>query len=91
MKKNPSTLQFIIYSSSFSPRPFFGITTSKRVGIINIGMNPSELANLSSKFEVQTQAASINVSNNKVGFKDIINGDNLENKFSKEMALLILT
>jgi hypothetical protein len=53
-------------------------------------MNPSELANLSSKFEVQTLAA-INVSNNKVGFKDIINGDNLENKFSKEMALLILT
>jgi hypothetical protein len=46
-------------------------------------MNPSELANLSSKFEVQTLAASINVSNNKVGFKDIINGDNLENKIFK--------
>jgi hypothetical protein len=44
-------------------------------------MNPSELANLSSKFEVQTLAASINVSNNKVGFKDIINGDNLEKIF----------
>jgi hypothetical protein len=53
-------------------------------------MNP-ELANLSSKFEVQTLAASINVSNNKVGFKDIVNGDNLETRFSKEMALLILT
>jgi hypothetical protein len=46
--KNPRTLQFIIYSSSFSPRPFSGITTSKGVGIINIGMNPSEL-----KFEQQ--------------------------------------
>jgi hypothetical protein len=62
---------------------FSGITTSKRVGIINIGMNPSELANLSSKFEVQALAASINISNNKVGFTDIINGDNLENKIFK--------
>lgn len=62
---------------------FSGITTSKRVGIINVGMNPSELANLSSKFEVQVFAASINVSNNKVGFKDIVNGNNLENQIFK--------
>ena len=32
---------------------FGGITTSKRVGILNVGMNPSELSNLKSKFEVQ--------------------------------------
>jgi len=67
----------------FAQDHFSGITTSKRVGIINVGMNPSELANLSSKFEVQLFAASLNVSNNKVGFKDIMNGNNLENQIFK--------
>jgi hypothetical protein len=51
---------------------------------------PLRISKFEQQFEVQTLAA-INVSNNKVGFKDIVNGDNLENKFSKEMALLILT
>ena len=58
---------------------FSGITTSKRVGILSGGINPSEFANLSSKIEINLFASSFNVSNNKVGFKDIINGNNIEN------------
>lgn len=58
---------------------FSGITTSKRVGILSGGNNPSEFANLSSMVEINLFASSYNVSNNKVGFKDIINGNNIEN------------
>ena len=57
---------------------FGGITTSKRVGILNVGMNPSELSNLKSKFEVQLFSTSINVANDKIGFKDITSDTNLE-------------
>lgn len=69
--------------NSFSQDHFSGITTSKRVGILNLGMNPSELANLNSRFEVQLFSSSINVSNNKIGFSDIIDGNNLENLLFK--------
>lgn len=57
---------------------FSGITTSKRVGIMNGNMNPSEFSNLNSRFEVQLFAPSIHVSNNKIGFNDIIGGEDLE-------------
>jgi hypothetical protein len=83
MKKILVLFSLLFILPVFAQDHFSGITTSKRIGIINICMNPSELANLSSKFEIQTLAASINVSNNKVGFKDIINGDNLQNKIFK--------
>ena len=69
----------LITLNGFSQDHFSGITTSKRVGILNVGMNPSELANLNSRFEVQLFSSSVNVSNNKIGFSDIINGNNLEN------------
>jgi hypothetical protein len=64
--------------NAYSQEHFSGITTSKRVGILNGDMNPSEFANLSSKYEIQLMAMSINVSNNKVGFQDLANGDDLE-------------
>ena len=63
---------------SFSQDHFSGITTSKRVGILNVGMNPSELANLNSRFEVQLFSSSVNVSNDKIGFNDIVDGNDLE-------------
>jgi hypothetical protein len=62
---------------------FSGITTSKRVGILNIGLNPSELSNLNSHIEVQLFSSSINVSNNKIGFGDILGGNNLKNMIFK--------
>lgn len=69
--------------NGFSQDHFSGINTSKRVGILNIGMNPSELSNLNSRFEVQLFSSSVNVSNNKITFNDIIDGNNLENLIFK--------
>ena len=64
--------------NAYSQEHFSGIATSKRVGILNGHTNPSEFANLNSKFEVQLFTLSLNVSNNKVGFKDLTKGDDLE-------------
>ena len=60
---------------------FSGINTSKRVGILNANVNPAELSNLSSKYEVSVFNFSTNVSNNKITFSELMNGDNIENKF----------
>ncbi len=69
--------------NTFSQEHFGGISTSRRVGITNISNNPSELANLSSKFEVQLMTSSFNLSNNKIGFKDIISGADLKDSAFK--------
>ena len=66
-----------------SQEHFTGISTSRRVGIINGSLNPAELMNLSGKFEVNAFATSVNVSNNKIGFKDIIAGNDLEEALFK--------
>ena len=79
MKKTILIFALLVSITSYSQDHFSGITTSKRVGILNIGLNPSELANLNNHLEVQLFSTSINVSNNKIGFKDIVNGSNLEN------------
>lgn len=63
---------------TFGQEHFTGLTNSSRVGIITVGMNPAELSNLANKFEFNTFGTSINVSNNKIGFNDIIEGKNLE-------------
>jgi len=82
--KNLLLIPILLFSlNSFSQDHFSGITTSKRVGILNVGMNPSELASLKNKFEVQMFSSSINISNNKIGFSDIIDGNNLENMIFK--------
>ena len=57
---------------------FSGISTSRRVGILNVGVNPAELTNLTSKYEVNLFSTSINISNNKVGFKDLTGDENIE-------------
>lgn len=57
---------------------FSGINMSRRVGILNAGINPAELANLDSKYEINVFAVSMNAANNKVGFSDIIHSDNIE-------------
>ena len=69
----------LLFLNATAQDHFGGITTSKRVGILNVGMNPSELSNLKSKFEVQLFSTSINVANDKIGFKDITSDTNLEN------------
>ncbi len=72
-------LALLVSIAGYSQDHFSGITTSKRVGILNIGLNPSELANLKNHFELQLFSTSLNASNNKVGFNDIVKGNNLEN------------
>ena len=78
MKKTHLFLALLVSIFSYSQDHFSGITTSKRVGVLNIGLNPSELANLNNHFEIQLFSSSFNVSNNKIGFNDIMNGNNLE-------------
>ncbi|RZK04312.1 MAG: hypothetical protein EOO46_16860, partial [Flavobacterium sp.] len=78
MKKIILLLSCLAFGSSFGQDHFSGITTSKRVGILNGNMNPSEFSNLNSRFEVQIMAMSLNVSNNKIGFSDIVEGSNIE-------------
>lgn len=58
---------------------FSGLSTSSRVGILNAGVNPSELVNMSNVFEVNIYGLCLNVANNKVGFSDLVSGNNIEN------------
>jgi hypothetical protein len=83
MKKITFLLSVFFIIPAFAQEHFSGISTSKRVGILNVGMNPSELSNLNSKFEIQLFATSINVANNKIGVKDLNSDSNLENLIFK--------
>ena len=64
--KKALLLLLLVAISSYSQDHYSGITTSKRVGILNIGLNPSELANLNNHFEIQLFSTSLNVSNNEL-------------------------
>jgi hypothetical protein len=83
MKKITLLLCSLFFIPTFAQDHFSGITTSKRVGILNASLNPSELSNLNSKFEMQLMSFSLNVSNNKIGFSDIADGNNLEDLIFK--------
>lgn len=78
MKKILLILLVLNFFPLLAQEHFSGITTSKRVGILSGGNNPSEFANLSSMVEMNLFASSFNISNNKVGFQDIIDGNDLE-------------
>ncbi|UPQ79412.1 hypothetical protein M0M57_00900 [Flavobacterium azooxidireducens] len=70
---------FMLFSiCSFAQEHFSGIGTSKRIGILNANFNPAELANLSSKMEVNVFATSVNISNNKIGVSDITGDEDFE-------------
>ena len=78
--KKYTFLALFVGITAIGQEHFSGLTTSSRVGLINVGINPSELTNLKKKFEVQLFAVSANVNNNKVGFKDLVDGTNIERK-----------
>lgn len=78
MKKITYLVLALVSLNAYSQEHFSGISTSKRVGILNGSMNPSEFANLYSKYEIQVTTLSLNVSNNKVGYKDLSKSDDLE-------------
>ena len=66
--------------NALSQEHFSGINISKRSGLLNASVNPAELVNMSSKYDVNVFSTSINVSNNKIKFSDIIKGEDLEEK-----------
>lgn len=57
---------------------FSGISTSRRTGMLNVGINPAELPNLSKKFEINIYGMSLNAANNKLSFSDISSDDDIE-------------
>lgn len=67
-----------ISSVGFSQEHFAGLTTSSRGGILSGAMNPAEFANATKKIEVNLYGLSVNASNNKIGFEDIISDKDLE-------------
>ena len=71
------SLVFISFNS-LSQEHFAGLTTSSRAGLLAGAMNPAEYANANKKIEVNLYGLSVNGSNNKIGFEDIISGKNLE-------------
>lgn len=80
MKKTLLLCCSLMALNSFSQEHFSGINISKRTGLLNATVNPAELVNMSRKFDVNIFTTSINISNNKIKFSDILNGENLEDK-----------
>lgn len=89
MKKTLLLALFAFGSTAiYAQDHYSGINTSKRVGILNSTINPAELYNLKNDYEVNVFNFSLNVANNKITFKDIVNGDNTEDLiFSGDKAV----
>lgn len=83
MRKITYLVIALLSLNAYSQDHFSGITTSKRVGILNGDINPSEFANLSTKYEVQILTFSATMSNNKIGFKDLVHGEDIESLIFK--------
>jgi len=62
----------------FAQEHFAGINTSGRTGILNASLNPAELVNLKTTYEINVIGISANVANNKLSFGDLVGGDNFE-------------
>ncbi|MDN3677472.1 hypothetical protein QWY90_09085 [Flavobacterium paronense] len=78
MKKIIVTSFLLFGFITFAQEHFSGISTSNRVGILNGVLNPAEFSSLSKKFEINFYGLSFDVSNNKIGFKDLTSNTNLE-------------
>ncbi len=57
---------------------FLGINTTNSIGVLSGSLNPAELSNLSSKYDINFFSLSVNASNNKIGFNDLVGSNNLE-------------
>ena len=75
MKKLILLITLLVINIGFAQEHFSGINISRRVGLLNASFNPAELTNMSNKYEINVFNTSLNVSNNKVSFSDIINSD----------------
>jgi len=75
MKKPLLSILLVISAGVFAQEHFSGINTSRRTGLLNACLNPAELVNLKSTYEVNVFNFSANVANNKVTFGDIVGGE----------------
>lgn len=75
MKKLILLITLLVINIGIAQEHFSGINISRRVGLLNASFNPAELTNMSNKYEINVFNTSLNVSNNKVSFSDIINSD----------------
>jgi len=80
MKKQLLICCSLFTLSTFAQEHFSGINISKRGGLLNASVNPAELTNMTRKFDVNVFTMSINLSNNKIGFSDLTEGTDLEEK-----------
>lgn len=79
MKRLRTTVVALFLTTTFFAQEHFtGLSTSSRSGIINAGTNPAEIMNMPNKFDFNLFGFSVNVANNKVGFKDITSGKNIQ-------------
>lgn len=65
-------------ATAFAQEHFAGISTSRQTSFANANMNPAELTNLTSNYEINIFSVSANVANNKITFGDIVGGDDFE-------------
>ncbi len=82
MKKITLLFSFLFVTPVFAQDHFSGINTSQRVSILNAQINPAELVNLKSKYEINLFGFSVNLANNKLGISDL-GSDDLENLIFK--------
>lgn len=80
----------LLFASVSAQEHFSGIGTSQRTGLLNAGINPAELANFTSPYNITIFATSVKASSNKLGFSDLLSSTNLKNKLfnGKEAASL---
>jgi hypothetical protein len=68
-----SLLFCLVYLSNLSAQNHFsGIKNAAGFSLLSSSMNPAELSNINSKYEINFFTASINASNNKIGFDDLV-------------------
>lgn len=75
MKKPLLFIFALMGTGLFAQEHFSGISTSRRTGLLNASLNPAELTNLKNDYEVNIFNFSINASNNKVSFGDLVGGE----------------
>jgi len=80
MKKLFLFASLFALTSVSAQQHFAGMNTSSRGGLVNGMLNPAELANFTAKYDVIIIAPSVIASNNKIGFSELIGGDQLEEK-----------
>ncbi|HEX9979075.1 MAG TPA: hypothetical protein VGB50_00760 [Flavobacterium sp.] len=80
MKRLILSICLVIAATSTAQQHFAGISTSSRTSLINGSMNPAELTNITTTYEINVLSPSVNASSNKVGFSDLVSGNELEEK-----------